>query len=192
VVGRPLDDTDADDADLVDRTQRGDVDAYAVLVRRHQAVARRLAYVLCGSSEDADDAVQDAMVKGYRAIGRFRSGAPFRAWLLRIVANEARNRRRAAGRRNRQELRLATDRTSEEAAPSPEAAVLATERRRRTLNAVAALPDRHRDVVACRYLLGLSEAETAAVLGLARGTVKSRGSRALARLRTDLGTSDGV
>jgi RNA polymerase sigma-70 factor (ECF subfamily) len=188
VVGRPL--VDTDDADLVVRAKDGSVDAYAALVGRYQTVARRVAYVICGSAADADEAVQDAMVKGYRAIGRFRSGAPFQAWLLRIVANEARNRRRAAGRRRVHELRLATDRTLEEAAPSPEAAVLASERRRRTLDAVDHLPRRHRDVVACRYLLGMSEAETAAVLGLAPGTVKSRGSRALARLRTDLGGTD--
>jgi RNA polymerase sigma factor (sigma-70 family) len=73
-----------------------------------------------------------------------------------------------------------------EAAPSPEAAVLAAERRHAVASALAALPDRQRDVVACRYLLGLSEAETATVLGLRRGTVKSRLNRAIDRLRSRL------
>jgi DNA-directed RNA polymerase specialized sigma24 family protein len=70
-------------------------------VRRYETPARRLAYVICGSSLDADEAAQDAMVNGYRAIGRFRSDAPFRVWLFRIVANEARNQRPRAVRRAR-------------------------------------------------------------------------------------------
>ena len=123
--GRPLAER-TDDA-LVLRARDGDVDAYAELVRRHQEPALRLAYVLCGSGLDVDDVAQEAMVKGYLALGQFRPGASFRSWLLRIVANEASNRRRSAGRRAGYELRLATDRTSGEAAPSAEVAVLAAE-----------------------------------------------------------------
>jgi RNA polymerase sigma-70 factor (ECF subfamily) len=185
VGGRPLEDDD----ELVRRSKEGDMDAYAALVRRYQTPARRLAYVLGGAAADADDVAQDAFVKGYLGLARFRDGAPFRPWVLRIVANEARNRRRAGGRRVRYELRLAEDRGSGEAAPSPETAVLAALDRQWVLGRVAALPSRHRDVVACRYLLGMSEAETAAVLGIAPGTVKSRTARALDRLRADLGTA---
>jgi RNA polymerase sigma-70 factor (ECF subfamily) len=159
------------------------VDAYASLLADHQGAARRLAAALCGSG-DADEVAQDAFVKAWYGLPGFRAGAPFRPWLLRIVANEARNRRRSAGRRAGYELRFATDRAAApgEAASSPEAAVLVTEARRSLAAALAALPYRLRDAVACRHLLGLSEAETAAVLGLPRGTVKSRTSRALARL----------
>ncbi|MGH9119948.1 MAG: RNA polymerase sigma factor [Acidimicrobiales bacterium] len=182
--GRPL--LEQTDDVLVRRAQGGDIDAFAELVRRYQEPARRLAYVIGGAVLDADDVAQDAMIKGFRAIGGFRLGSSFRAWLLRIVANEASNRRRSAGRRAGHELRLATDRASGEAAPSAEAAVLAAEARRVTLAAVAALPGRQRDVIACRYLVGLSEAETAAVLGLPVGTVKSRSARAMDRLRDQL------
>ncbi|MGH8874507.1 MAG: RNA polymerase sigma factor [Acidimicrobiia bacterium] len=157
--------------------------SYAELVRRYQGTAHRLAYLITGSAADADDATQEGFVKAYGALGSFREGAAFSPWLLRIVANQARNRRRAAGRRVRHELRVAEDRASGEAAPSPEAAVLAAEDRALLLAAVQALPDPHRQVVALRYFLGLSEAETASVLGVARGTVKSRHSRALASLR---------
>jgi RNA polymerase sigma-70 factor (ECF subfamily) len=158
------------------------VDAYASLLRLHEDAARRLALVLCGGA-DADEAAQDAFVKAWYGLKRFRDGAPFRPWLLRIVANEARNRRRASGRRSGHELRFAADRASGGAAPSPEAAVLATDRRRTLAGALAELPARQRDIVACRYLIGLDEAETADVLGLPRGTVKSRAARGLARLR---------
>ena len=174
--GRPR-----DEAAIVGRAKAGDVHAYAELVRAHQAAALRLAVVIGGSSIDADDAVQEAFVKAYGALDRFRAGAPFRSWLLQIVANEAKNRRRAAGRRARYELTI--DPASDGTALSPEAVVIADEDDRRALAVVAALPPRLRDVVACRYLAGMSETETAAVLGLPRGTVKSRGSRALARLR---------
>ena len=159
------------------------MDAYASLLRMHDGAARRLALVVCGFAGEADDAAQDAFVKAWHGLAGFRDGAAFRPWLLRIVANEARNRRRSAGRRAGYELRFAEDPSSGGAAPSPEAAVLATDRRRTLAAALAELPTQQRDVVVCRYLVGLDEAETAAVLGLPRGTVKSRAARGLARLR---------
>jgi RNA polymerase sigma factor (sigma-70 family) len=176
-----------DDSALVDRAREGDVDAYAALLAAHRDAARRLA-AMVGGAGDADEVAQDAFVKAWYGLPSFRGGAAFRPWLLRIVVNEARNRRRAAGRRAGHELRFAADRAMQagETAPSPEAAVLVTESRRSVLAALDALPDRQRDVVACRHLLGLSEQETAAVLGLAPGTVKSRTSRALRRMQRTL------
>lgn len=159
--------------------------AYEVLVRRHQAVAIRTAHLFAPAA-DAEDAVQEAFVKAYRALGRFRSGSPFRPWLLRIVANEARNRRRSAGRRAGLALRSLEDRRPDDAAPSPESAILAGEQRAWLLAGVNGLRDGDREVIAARYFLDLTEAEAAEVLGVPRGTVKSRLSRALARLRARL------
>ena len=113
-MGRPL-----ADREIVADAKRGDRDAFEQLVRVHQGIAFRTAYVIAGSAADAEEAVQDAFVKAYRALGRFREGAPFRPWLLAIVANEARNRRRSAARRARFELHLAEERPSADAAPSP-------------------------------------------------------------------------
>src|SRR5262249_51185852 len=124
--------------------------------------------------------------KAYRALPRFRDGLPFRPWLLRIVANEARNRRRSQGRRANLALRAIEDRPNGDAAPSPEEAVLAPERRAVLLGAVGRLRDEERLVVTYRYFLQLSEAETAAALDVPAGTVKSRLSRALAHLRVEL------
>ena len=121
------------------------------------------------------------------ALGRFRHGAPFRPWLLQIVANEARNRRRSAGRRANLWQRAADEEVSGDAAPSPETVVVADERRERLLAAVAALREEDRLVLGCRYLAGLSEQETGAALGLRPGTVKSRTARALERLRAVVG-----
>lgn len=180
---RPL-----DEPELIERARGGDVAAYEELVRRYQDVAVRTAYLVAGPS-DAEDAAQEAFVKAYWALDGFRHGAPFRPWLLRIVANEARNRRRAAGRRERLAYRLAEDRPLGDAAPSPEAAALAEEEGRVLIEALNDLSEEDRLVLAYRYFLDLSEREMAELLGIARGTVKSRLSRALGRLRAAFGAS---
>ncbi len=172
--------------ELVARTKRGDAAAYEELVRRHQAIALRTAYLVAGNEADAQEAAQDAFVKAYRALGRFRHGEPFRPWLLSIVANEARNRRRSAGRRQALVLRAAVGTAPGDAAPSPEAVLVSAERRGVLLAALDRLGDDHRLVLSCRYFLELSEEETAAALDVRRGTVKSRLARALERLRAEL------
>ena len=193
VEGRPLEDKRSEgepDAELIERALRGEVMAYESLVRRYQDAALRTAWFIAPEGE-ADDAVQLAFIKAFRALSTFHRGAPFRPWLLRIVANEARNRRRSAGRRADLVLRAAEDRRPGDAAPSPESAVLDREQRDALLAAVNGLGDADREIVATRYFLDLNEAETADVLGIPRGTVKSRLSRALARLREQLATVDG-
>lgn len=179
--GRPL-----EEKELVERARRGDANAYEDLVRRYQEIAARTAYLLTGDAVEADDAAQEAFVKAFYALGRFRPGAPFRPWLLRIVANEARNRRKAQGRRAILALRAAEGLPAGDAAPSPEAVALAEERRGTLLRALGSLPPDDRLVIAYRYFFSLSEAEMAEALDCARGTVKSRLSRALARLRERL------
>jgi RNA polymerase sigma factor (sigma-70 family) len=81
---------------LVERARRGNLAAFEALVLAYQSLAFHTAFVIAGNAADAEEAAQDAFVKAHRALGRFRSGEPFRPWLLTIVANEARNRRRAA------------------------------------------------------------------------------------------------
>src|ERR687892_1151086 len=119
VGDRPLAETE-----LAALAQSGDSAAYQTLVEEHQTIAFRTAYLITGSAADAEEAVQEAFVKAFYALGRFRPDAPFRPWVLRIVANEARNRRRSAGRRERLALRAAEDPLSGGAGPSPQAAPL--------------------------------------------------------------------
>lgn len=179
-----------EDAEAVRRARNGDPDAYEVLVARYTAPAHRLAYFL-GAGDDAEDVVQEAFVKAYRALPRYRPGAPFRPWLLRIVANETKNTVRSRKRRERLTLRALDVRPSDgDVRPSDGADLHATdaERRQALLAGVRALAGKDREVIVCRYFLDLSEAETATALSLPVGTVKSRTSRALARLRTRLGT----
>jgi RNA polymerase sigma-70 factor (ECF subfamily) len=181
VVSRPL----AEEL-LVERARRGDAAAFEELVVAHQEIAFRTAYLIARDASDAEEAAQDGFVKAFRALGRFRAGEPFRPWLLAIVANEARNRRRSAGRRAALVLRAGQEDRFGDAAPSPEAALLAGEGRARLLAAVESLRDDDRDVIACRFLLELTEQETATALDLPRGTVKSRTHRALQKLQEAL------
>jgi RNA polymerase sigma-70 factor (ECF subfamily) len=174
-----------EDTELIARARTGDVAAYEAIVRRYQDVAVRTAHLICPET-DADDAVQEAFIKAFDALPRFREGAPLRPWLLRIVANEARNRRRSAGRRHGLALRAADAADRRGAVPGPEQIVMAAEQRSELLAALATLRDDDREVLGARFLLDLSEAETSETLGIPRGTVKSRTSRALARLRVAL------
>lgn len=164
------------------RARNGDARAFEQLVEPHREVMFRVAYLIVRDAAEAEDAAQDALVKAWRALGRFRRNAPVRPWLITIAANEARNRRRAVARRERLAVRAAAS-PSGEAAPSPEELTVAAAERRRLLDALEQLPDGQRLVLECRYLLSLSEEETAAALGIRRGTVKSRSARALEDLR---------
>ena len=166
-----MEDRPPNEAELVERARRGELDAYEEIVRLHQTIAFRTAWVITRSAADAEEAAQDGFVKAHAALPRFREGAPFRPWLLAIVANEARNRVRGAGRRARLAQRVAEERDL-------------------LLAAIERLPEPAREAIACRYLLDLSEEETAAALDCPRGTVKSRLARALDRLRLELAEAE--
>ncbi|MGH2712257.1 MAG: RNA polymerase sigma factor [Actinomycetota bacterium] len=173
-----------EERELVSRARAGDVRAYEELVRAHSGIAQRTAFLITRSQAEAEDAAQVGFVKAYTSLGRFDPDRPFRPWLLRIVGNEARNRRRSAGRRAR--LELAASSQEPRVAPSPELDVVTAERRRELLDAVESLRESDREVIGLRYFLELGEAEMAGVLGVAAGTVKSRLARAMGRLRTKL------
>jgi len=176
---------DIDEAAVVARARDGDLDAYEALVARCTAPAHRAA-VLLGAGADADDVVQEAFVKAYRQLGRYRGEAGFKAWLLAIVANETRNLVRSRRRREGLWLRAAAREDPLRWEPDPAESAMARERRRFLVEQLRALDGRDREVLVCRYLMDLSEAETAVMLDLPKGTVKSRTSRALARLRDRL------
>jgi RNA polymerase sigma factor (sigma-70 family) len=178
VEGRPL-----EDAELARRAREGDDAAYEDLVKRYGQIAFRVAWLITRDRGEAEDSAQEAFVKAYFALPRFRQDAPFRPWLLRIVAKVARNRARST--RRRQGLALRADAVSDgDAAPSPETAAVAGEDREALVAAINRLSPPDREVIGYRFLLGLSESETADVLDVRLGTVKSRLSRAMARLRS--------
>ncbi|MHB8510076.1 MAG: RNA polymerase sigma factor [Candidatus Dormibacteria bacterium] len=187
VEGRP-----PDDSDLVRRARDGDTHAFDIVVQEYSEVAFRVAYLITGSAADAEDVAQESFFKAYRSLGRFREGSPLRPWLLRIVANEARNRRRSVARRPQLELdEAAGSVAADDPARSPEAAAVAAEERAILLRCVNGLPDQDRLVIASRYFLELTTEESAGALRCPPGTIKSRLSRALGRLRECMGTEDG-
>jgi RNA polymerase sigma-70 factor (ECF subfamily) len=176
----------SDEQHLIAAAKAGDQHAYRRLLERHQGVAFRAACLVTGSAVEAEDATQDACVKAWLALWRFRPDAPFRPWLVRIAINEARNRRRSAGRRATLVLRLVPEAAGAGWVPSAESEALAGDERALLASAVGRLREDDQLVIAARYFLGLSEAETAIALGVRRGTVKSRLSRALGRLQIEL------
>jgi RNA polymerase sigma-70 factor (ECF subfamily) len=199
VRGRQLD--ARSDAELIALAQRGEVPAYEALVLRYQTLAFRTAYVIAGDAAEAEDATQTAFVKAWQALDRFepdrrRGGLPrspgddaFRPWLLTIVANEARNRVRSRARRPTIEIDEALHHVGTAETDSPEALIEASERREELVAALNRRSEGDRTIIVMRYVLELSEPEMAAALGIPRGTVKSRLSRALARTRERLNES---
>ena len=169
------------DEDLIAGAKRGDTGAFAQLVERYQEPAFRAAYLVLHDASDAEDATQEAMLKAYRALTRFRTGSAFRPWLLKIVMNQAltmvKSRRRRAA---------VAERAVAAAGPSLytiDDTLIDRERARLLASALESLREQERVVLYLRYFLSFSEKELAEYLGCAPGTVKSRLHRALARLR---------
>ena len=123
-------------------------------MRRYQDVGVRCAYLVLHDADEAADAAQDAFVKAYYALPRFRTSAPFRPWFLRIVVNESRNRLKASGRRSNLTVRAAES-TSRlvETPPSPETSALAAEERQSLVHALNQLREDDRLIIAYRYFL---------------------------------------
>src|SRR5437879_508385 len=147
--------TSTEDAHVVEQARSGDSAAFGRLVQRYQEAAFHLAYVIVREGAEAEDVAQDAFLKAYLALPGFQPDAPFRPWLLQIVANEARNRRRSAGRRAHLSVRAAADEriTPSGFEPSPETVALADEQRRTLLAAVDGLRDEDRLAIAGRYFM---------------------------------------
>ena len=168
------------------RAKRGDVDAFERLVERYQGLAFHAAYLITGDAQDAEDVIQEAFWKAYNGLPHFRSGASFKPWLMRIVTNEAQNRRRSTSRYVKLLLRAADDASSASDEPSPEALVVSEEQQVRVLHALSMLQDEDRIVLSYRYLLDLTPSEIAAALECPASTARSRLARARQRLHDEL------
>jgi RNA polymerase sigma factor (sigma-70 family) len=171
------------------RAIEGDHEAYADLVRPYERVAYRVAAAITGRSADAEEAMQNGFVKAYRSLHRFRVGAAFRPWLLRIVVNEAHNVLRA----ERRHVRLATRAAEqhETAIAGADEAVIAREEVEIVLGSLARLPAADRLALALRYFAELPDAEAAALAGTSTEAYRVRLVRARKRLQALLEEADG-
>jgi RNA polymerase sigma factor (sigma-70 family) len=172
-----------DEQTLIARAQRGDLKAYESLVRLHETMAFRAAFLVTHDENEAADAAQDAFLRAYRALGSFRAGQPFRPWILRIVTNQALNRVQASQRRARATERFTQEVMATQDQPSPERKLAEREQSERLLQAVRELAPAEQTLIALRFFLELPEGEVAEALNVPRGTIKSRLHRTLARLR---------
>ncbi len=168
--------------DQVLAARQGNQAAWTAVVLQHQQAVFRLAYLLLGDADDAEDVAQEAFVRAFYALDRFDPTRPLRPWLLQIAKNLACNRRRSM-----QRYLVALQRWWQFAPPQqtlPSQAVLHVQEAQELWQAVQQLSLSDQEVIYLRYFLELSVIDTANTLGVAEGTVKSRLSRALARLRS--------
>jgi RNA polymerase sigma factor (sigma-70 family) len=165
-------------------TAKGSEQEWEALVQEHQTAVFRLAYLFCGDPDEAEDVTQETFIHAYRALASYDRNRPIRPWLLGIAANLARNRLRGLGRYLAAIQRLVRGDVEHIAPTNPTSD--ASEEAREAWQAVRKLGLADQQVIYLRYYLELNEAELAAALKLPAGTVKSRLSRALARLRARL------
>jgi RNA polymerase sigma-70 factor (ECF subfamily) len=176
-VAPPGDDARAD----VLACQGGEREAFDRLVQRYQRDVYRLCYRYVNNHHDANDLAQEAFLKAYRAIGRFRGDSSFSTWMYRIAVNTCLNFR-ASRRTDPEELPAGLqDRT-----PGAAARMESEETSRRVRRAVAALPEKQRATLILKVYHELSHEEVAGILGSSVGTVKANFFHALANLRKQL------
>ena len=169
-----------DESTLISRSKNGDAAAWEPLVRVHQQPVFRFAYLLLGDPDDAEDVTQETFLRAWKYLKRFDTTRPLRPWLLSIASNLASNWRRSAGRYVSALTRAFRD---EPAPDSIEEKSTQQMQADELWEAVQGMKMVDQQVIYLRYFLDLSVAETADVLQIAEGTVKSRLSRALKKLR---------
>jgi len=169
----------------VEAARRGDAGAWEQIVQAYQQPIFRLAYLLLGDADDAEDVAQETFLRAYHALERFDAARPLRPWLMRITTNLCHNWRRSVGRylavlQNVLRSEPPDRPASQQAEENLESEML--------WKAVRRLKLEDQQIIYLRYFLDCSEMEITDILGVAQGTVKSRQHRALARLRLVLKT----
>ncbi len=169
------------DAELIERTRRGDRAAFQELVEKYQRRIYAVAYGLLGNREDALDAVQEAFIKAYKSIDRFKGKSGFYTWMYRIATNAAIDLGRKQSRRDevefREEIEADEERGSYPVAPaseSPAGKLMKKELGELIDDAIQQLPEDQRTAVVLREIEGLSYREIAKVMKCSQGTVMSR------------------
>jgi RNA polymerase sigma-70 factor (ECF subfamily) len=172
---------DPSDVELVQRGRSGDDAALGALAKRHHAAAYRVALSFVREDDLAQDVVQDAFLKAFRALGGFRADSSFRTWLLTITANEAKGVLRRRGRRRETALEDAGEVPSEAGGPAHDAMVRQDANKARKM--LEQLPEKQRLSVTLRIEEGLSFKEIGEVIGSSEGAARVNYFHGVRRLR---------
>jgi RNA polymerase sigma-70 factor (ECF subfamily) len=181
-----------EDREAVRRVQAGETEAFEVLVEKYRRKTFRLAFSVLRDQEEALDVAQEAFVKAFRSLPKFKGDSAFYTWLFRITMNLALDRRRQRITRTRSMggedvAPEEWERTAVAGDPSPDEEAVGAERRSRIARALESLPEHHRSIIILSDIEGLSYREIAEVLAIPMGTVMSRLHNARKRLREALG-----
>ncbi len=170
--------------ELILKSQQGDVAAFEALIKQHQVVAYNVALRILGNQEDAKDAAQEALIKVFKNISKFKAEAQFSTWLYRIVVNTCNDYLRKERSRQHfsldQEMETSDGTLKREVADdrmAPEKVYEANSLREKVHLAIQRLPEQQRTVVILRDIEGMSYEVIASMLDLPVGTVKSRINR---------------
>lgn len=169
---------------VVRRALAGDHDAFELLLRAYARSVYCQAYALLHNRHDSEDIVQETFFKAFRHRDRLDNPAKFKPWLMTIARNTARDRLRR--RASRLSLLESLDEPQPKRASTPDRQLAERESRGEVLEAVAALPDRYREVIELRYIQGLAYRGIQQRLGISDGALRGRLGRALGRLRRAL------
>ena len=177
-----------EDAKFVIACQKGDVDAFEVLVEKYQKKMLNIAYRMTGDYEEASDVVQEAFLSSYRTIKKFRGEAKFSTWLYTITVNHAKNRLKQMQSRSRHEAVSIDDPVESQDGPytvepaSGETPIVEQlekkEIQEKVQQCISSLDEEQREVLVLRDIQGFSYEEISDILKLPDGTVKSRLFRA--------------
>ena len=171
--------------DLIERAGRGDADAFEQLLSAQEGRMYAVALRMCGNREDAQDCMQEAMIRIYRAISSFKGQSSFSTWVYRVTMNSCLDelRRRKARTATSLDAMVENGFAPTDESDTPERHTLQAEQRRLLEKTIAELPEDMRAAIVLRDIQGCSYDEIAQVLETNVGTIKSRISRGRERLR---------
>jgi len=174
------------DAECVRRLQRGETDAFEILVRRHEKTIFNLVYRMLGDYDEAAEVSQEVFLSAFRAVGQFRGDANFSTWLYRIALNHTSTRRKSLGARQQRTMPIESADQLSDPQPGPAETLEKKQIRERVQNALSQLDPEDAKVLLLRDLQDIPYDEVARVLEIPVGTVKSRLHRARQALKARL------
>jgi RNA polymerase sigma-70 factor (ECF subfamily) len=174
------------DAECVQNLQRGQTDAFEILIRRHEKTIFNLVYRMLGDYDEAAEVSQEAFLSAYRAIGTFRGDSNFSTWLYRIALNHATTRRKSLNTRQQRNVSIENTEPVSDPHPGPAETMEKKEIRERVQQALNSLEPDDATVILLRDLQDVPYEEVARVLEIPIGTVKSRLHRARQALKAEL------